>query len=145
MGFFLPATHLMPSRLQRLRDQDATRNALWNRFYGNDWGDVTTNNYGFAPADSDEIERFQFQMYYEHLKALQASGRAGQVVWVCHELTAHTRRALLDGVADAVINQDAGHEVRSAVRVALAQLCGERVVAAQRGRAARTHWDSLLG
>jgi LacI family transcriptional regulator len=63
--------------------------------------------------------------------ALRASGRAGEIVWVCHELTAHTRRALLDGVADAVINQDAGHEIRSAVRVALAQLGGERVVAAQ--------------
>ena len=63
--------------------------------------------------------------------ALQASGRAGEIVWVCHELTAHTRRSLLDGVADAVINQDAGHEIRSAVRVALAQLGGERVVAAQ--------------
>ena len=63
--------------------------------------------------------------------ALEASGRGRDVVWVCHELTAHTRRALLDGVADAVINQDAGHEIRSAVRVALAQLGGERVVAAQ--------------
>src|SRR5450755_3221154 len=63
--------------------------------------------------------------------ALQASSRADDIVWVCHELTAHTRRALLDGVADAVINQDAGHEVRSAVRVALARLGGERVVAAQ--------------
>jgi len=63
--------------------------------------------------------------------ALRASGRAGEIVWICHELTAHTRRGLLDGVADAVINQDAGHEIRSAVRVALAQLGGERVVAAQ--------------
>jgi LacI family transcriptional regulator len=41
------------------------------------------------------------------------------------------RRALLDGIADAVINQDAGHEIRSAVRLALARLGGERVVAAQ--------------
>jgi LacI family transcriptional regulator len=63
--------------------------------------------------------------------ALRASGRAERIVWVCHELTAHTRRALLDGVADAVINQDAGHEIRSAVRLALARLGGERVVPAQ--------------
>ena len=63
--------------------------------------------------------------------ALRASGRADGLVWVCHELTAHTRRALLDGVADAVINQDPGHEIRSAVRLALARLGGERVVAAQ--------------
>ena len=32
------------------------------------------------------------------------------------------------GVADAVINQDAGHEVRSACRLALAALSGERVL-----------------
>ncbi len=37
-------------------------------------------------------------------------------------------RALLDGVADAVINQDAGHELRSAFRLALARLNKERVV-----------------
>jgi LacI family transcriptional regulator len=60
--------------------------------------------------------------------ALAASGRAQQIVWVCHELTPHARRALLDGVADAVINQDAGHEVRSACRLALARLSGERVL-----------------
>ncbi|WP_341891103.1 LacI family DNA-binding transcriptional regulator [Variovorax sp. YR752] len=60
--------------------------------------------------------------------ALAASGRSEHVVWVCHELTPHARRALLDGVADAVINQDAGHEVRSACRLALARLSGERVL-----------------
>ena len=60
--------------------------------------------------------------------ALAASGRAEHVVWICHELTPHARRALLDGVADAVINQDAGHEVRSACRLALARLSGERVL-----------------
>jgi len=63
--------------------------------------------------------------------ALLASGRAEHVAWVCHELTPHARRALLDGVADAVINQDAGHEVRSACRLALARLSGERVLADQ--------------
>jgi LacI family transcriptional regulator len=60
--------------------------------------------------------------------ALVDSGRARQVVWVCHELTPHARRALLDGVADAVINQDAGHELRSAFRLALARLNKERVM-----------------
>ena len=43
MGFFLPVANLIPSRLQRIRDENATRNRLWNRFYGNDWGEVTTN------------------------------------------------------------------------------------------------------
>lgn len=60
--------------------------------------------------------------------ALQRSGRAERIVWICHELTPHARRALLSGVADAVINQDAGHEVRSACRLALAALSGERVL-----------------
>jgi LacI family transcriptional regulator len=63
--------------------------------------------------------------------ALQSSGRGAETVWVCHELTAFARRALLDGTADAVINQDAGHEVRSACRVALAHLSGEQVLASQ--------------
>lgn len=64
-------------------------------------------------------------------QALIAAGRARVVVWVCHELTADTRRALLDGTADAVINQDAGHEVRSACRVALAAVHREAVIADQ--------------
>jgi len=63
--------------------------------------------------------------------ALDASGRAREIAWVCHELTPHARRDLLDGVAAAVINQDAGHEVRSAIRVALARLSGERLMAEQ--------------
>jgi LacI family transcriptional regulator len=60
--------------------------------------------------------------------ALERSGRASEIVWICHELTPHARKALLSGVADAVINQDAGHEVRSACRLALAALSGERVL-----------------
>jgi len=63
--------------------------------------------------------------------ALERSGRAERIVWICHELTPHTRHALLNGVADAVINQDAGHEVRSACRLALAALSGERVLSDQ--------------
>jgi LacI family transcriptional regulator len=63
--------------------------------------------------------------------ALEASGRAREITWICHELTPHARRALLNGTADAVINQDAGHEVRSACRVALALLHGVRVIADQ--------------
>ncbi|MGD9293977.1 MAG: LacI family DNA-binding transcriptional regulator [Roseobacter sp.] len=38
-------------------------------------------------------------------------------VIVAHELTPLSRRALRDGIFDAVINQDTGHLVRSAVRV----------------------------
>jgi LacI family transcriptional regulator len=35
---------------------------------------------------------------------------------------------LQDGTMDAVINQDAGHEVRSAARLLLAELMGEPVL-----------------
>jgi len=63
--------------------------------------------------------------------ALRASGRATEIVWICHELTPQAREALLSGVVDAVINQDAGHEVRSSIRLAMAYLTGERVIESQ--------------
>jgi len=50
---------------------------------------------------------------------------------IAHELTADTRAALEAGVIDAVLNQDAGHEVRSAVRVLRAKADGLPVIAAQ--------------
>ena len=50
--------------------------------------------------------------------ALQAAGRAQQVVFIAHELTPAARGLLLDGTLDAVINQDAGHELRAALRLA---------------------------
>lgn len=46
------------------------------------------------------------------------SNREGhQPCVVAHELTAHSHQALKDGLFDAIINQDCGHEVRSAIRV----------------------------
>ena len=53
------------------RDDHSRRPALWNRFYAFDWGETTTNNYGFAPAEGDHPQRFQHQMYREMLKRLQ--------------------------------------------------------------------------
>lgn len=49
---------------------------------------------------------------------------AHKVVWVAHELTPDSRRCLINGTLDAVINQDPGHEARSAARVLLAQCEG---------------------
>jgi LacI family transcriptional regulator len=60
--------------------------------------------------------------------ALKASGRAHEVVFIAHELTPQARRDLLDGTMDAVINQDAGHEIRSALRIALAHLDRDTVM-----------------
>jgi LacI family transcriptional regulator len=42
------------------------------------------------------------------------------VVFIGHELTEFTRRHLIRGTIDAVINQDPGHMARSTVRVMLA-------------------------
>ncbi len=57
--------------------------------------------------------------------ALEASGRRAGVVWIGHELTPHTRRFLVRGVMAAAINQDPGHEARSAARILLAHCSGE--------------------
>ncbi len=50
---------------------------------------------------------------------------------VAHELTEYARTALQDGLFDVVLHQDAGHEVRSAVRVLKAHLDGQNIIAAQ--------------
>lgn len=48
-------------------------------------------------------------------RALEETGRAGRVVFIGHELTEHTRRFLLSGVMDAVIDQNPRREAREAV------------------------------
>ena len=54
------------------------------------------------------------------ISALENSGRTKNVTFVAHDLTSHSRPALVTGAIDAIINQNPGHEVRSAVRVLLA-------------------------
>jgi LacI family transcriptional regulator len=51
------------------------------------------------------------------ISTLEASGRARDIVYVAHELTEESRSALIRGTMDAVINQDPGHEIRSAARI----------------------------
>lgn len=63
------------------------------------------------------------------LKALAARGT--DLCVIVHELTGETRGALENGGIDAVLNQDAGHEVRSAIRVLRAKADGLSVNAAQ--------------
>ena len=53
--------------------------------------------------------------------ALEASGRQKDVVYIAHELMDDSRRALIDGTIDIIINQDAGHEVRSAIRILMSK------------------------
>lgn len=57
--------------------------------------------------------------------ALTEANRANDLIFIGHDLTDDTRRFLLRGVMDAVINQDAGHQSRSAARVLLAHCSGE--------------------
>lgn len=50
-------------------------------------------------------------------QAIDDLGLTGHLVVVGHELTPHARQALIAGKMDAVITQNVGHLVRSAVRV----------------------------
>ena len=61
------------------------------------------------------------------IAALRKRGLAGKVTVVAHELTEHSRDALIDGTFDAILNQDPGHEVRSAVRVLRAMVDGRDI------------------
>jgi len=65
------------------------------------------------------------------IAALKAVRPERELTVVVHELTQHTRAALVDGTIDAVLNQDAGHEVRSAIRVMKATADGQAVIADQ--------------
>lgn len=58
--------------LRWARNDHSNRPALWDRFYAFDWGDTTTNNYGYAPATGDDPERFQHEMYLQLLERLKA-------------------------------------------------------------------------
>ncbi len=71
VAFWL-AAHAFRRSLRNARDDHRQRPMLWNRFYAQDWGDTTTNNYGFAPAEGDHPQRFQHQMYREMLALLKA-------------------------------------------------------------------------
>lgn len=64
-------------------------------------------------------------------RAMAALPAERRPVVVAHELTETTREALQSGLIDAVLNQDAGHEVRSAIRVLKAKADGQSLVAAQ--------------
>jgi LacI family transcriptional regulator len=64
-------------------------------------------------------------------KAITDAGRESAITFIGHELSEVTRRCLLRGVMDAVVAQDPGHEARSAMRVLLALIRGEPILAGQ--------------
>lgn len=51
--------------------------------------------------------------------ALQERGLANRVIFVGHELTSFSRQFLIEGVMDAVINQDVAHEASESLRLLL--------------------------
>ena len=61
-------------------------------------------------------------------EALEAAGRARDVVFIAHELTDFSRRYLMHGTMAAIINQDPGHEARSAARILLARCTSQPVI-----------------
>jgi LacI family transcriptional regulator len=63
--------------------------------------------------------------------ALMDSGCDKQIVFVGHDVTVLTRKLLLQGVMDAAISQNPGHEARAAVRVLLALARGEPILSEQ--------------
>ncbi|ACI56680.1 transcriptional regulator, LacI family [Rhizobium leguminosarum bv. trifolii WSM2304] len=65
------------------------------------------------------------------IRALKEKAADRTLTVIAHELTAHTRAALIDNTIDAILNQDAGHEVRSAIRILKAKADGLAVIAAQ--------------
>ena len=97
--------------------------------------------------EDDRSERLTTQLLQEHgdivglynvgagtsgvAKALSCSGRAGEVMFVGHDVTVLTRKLLLNGVMDAAISQNPGHEARAAVRVLLALARGEPILSEQ--------------
>jgi LacI family transcriptional regulator len=64
-------------------------------------------------------------------KAIAKRRPRKRTVFVGHDLTFVTRRLLLDGVMDAAISQNPGHEARAALRVLLALTGGEPILSEQ--------------
>ncbi len=65
------------------------------------------------------------------LEALKENASAGDLVVIAHDLTSVTRHALLERELDAVIAQNVGHLVRSALRVLRAKCDGTTIFEAQ--------------
>lgn len=64
-------------------------------------------------------------------QTLQDRNLADTLVVVGHDLTAHARESLENGVVDVIISQNVGHLARSAARVLRAQCDGVDVIASQ--------------
>jgi LacI family transcriptional regulator len=61
-------------------------------------------------------------------EALEAAGCSRDVIFIAHELTDYSRSYLIHGTMAAIINQDPGHEARSAARILLARCANQPVI-----------------
>ena len=124
--------------LRRARDDHSNRPALWNRFYSVDWGETTTNNYGFAPAEGDHPQRFQHQMYLRAAGRLREERglRAGPQV-ARSQLRPRRRAQCLSLGGTASSTRPGSTSPSSAVAFCRAELWRERPAAVRRGQRAR--------
>ena len=65
------------------------------------------------------------------IRVLQAGHAVPRRAVIVHELSPHARTALETGTLDAVITQDVGHVIRSAIRVLRAKSDGVEIIASQ--------------
>lgn len=65
------------------------------------------------------------------VRVLQEAGLRDRITVIAHELTDCTRAALTNGTIDAVIAQNPGHIVRSAIRVLRAEVDGVETIPSQ--------------
>ena len=72
----------MRNLMFRIVKGGARREELYDRLYSLGWGETTTNNYGFAPAEGHAPERFQMQLYTELLHLLDGSRATARIVHV---------------------------------------------------------------
>ncbi|MDD1519530.1 MULTISPECIES: LacI family DNA-binding transcriptional regulator [Bradyrhizobium] len=125
MGAEFPDLSVLP--VLEGRDEDDRSEQLLARLLGKHADivglyNVGAGTQGVAKALNDKAQ---------NEKASGAAGRDKQVVFVGHDVTALTRRLLLQGVMDAAISQNPGHEARAAVRVLLALARGEPILSEQ--------------
>lgn len=86
---------------------------------------------GALDTDPDIIAIYNLGAGNRGLVEALLPGNDRNLAVVVHEVTETSRKGLADGLFDAVINQDCGHEVRSAIRVLKARSDGLMPISAQ--------------
>ena len=80
-GYVVPLVNVREITVKLLKWQ-SRREELYDRLYSLNWGETTTNNYGFAPAEAIRHGAFQLQLYTELLKLLDDRVDVGRIARV---------------------------------------------------------------